>query len=142
MGQRAVAELEAAWKRKQPDGARKRLLVLRLVVRHGQIAEVVGVSRPTVFNYLDLFQSGGVKALLQRQYRGGKKATLDEGAARAIGGRASHRRVSPDQGNPAVGTPEDGPGTGAAHDLLLAGKSRRSLENAAQDSHAKGRGPS
>jgi len=83
MGQCAVAELEAAWKSKQPDWARKRLLVLRLVVRHEQsaqeIAEVVGVSRPTVFNYLDLFLHGGVEALLQRQYRGGKKATLDAG---------------------------------------------------------------
>jgi transposase len=80
LGQRAVTELDAAWKEKQPDWARKRLLVLRLVGRHEQsaqeIADVVGVSRPTVFNYLELFQSAGVEGLLQRQYRGGRKATL------------------------------------------------------------------
>ena len=83
IGQRGVAELEAAWKEKQPDWARKRLLVLRLVVRHEQsaqeIADVAGVSRPTVFNYLDLFLQGGIEALLRRQYRGGKKATLHAG---------------------------------------------------------------
>jgi transposase len=83
IGQRGVAELEAAWKEKQSDWARKRLLVLRLVVRHEQsaqeIADVTGVSRPTVFNYLDLFLHGGVEALLHRQYRGGKKATLHAG---------------------------------------------------------------
>jgi len=45
---------------------------------------VVGVSRPTVFNYLDLFQSGGVEALLQRQYRGGKRATLDAGLQKQL----------------------------------------------------------
>jgi transposase len=83
LGQRGVAELEVAWREKQPDWARKRLLVLRLVVRHEhsaqEIADMAGVSRPTVFNYLELFQEGGVEALLQRQHRGGKKALLDAG---------------------------------------------------------------
>ena len=80
LGQAGMAALETAWKRKQPDWARQRLLVLRLIARHEQsaqeIAEVAGVSRATVFNYLALFQEGGLDRLLHRQREGGRQARM------------------------------------------------------------------
>lgn len=88
LGREAVEELEEAWKQKQSDWVRKRLLVLRLVGRHeqsaAQIAEVAGVSRATVFNYLDRFEEGGLKGLLERGYRGGKKGTLSQGLQKQL----------------------------------------------------------
>jgi transposase len=75
-----VEELESAWRSKQEDWARKRLMVIRLISVHdhnaSEIAEMAGVARATVFEYLDLFLEGGVEALLKRNYRGGKKARM------------------------------------------------------------------
>lgn len=80
LGKHRIGELEAAW-REHPEGwKRQRLLVLKLVAQHEltaqQIAEVVGVSRATVFRYLDSFQSGAVAALLRREHKGGGTPTL------------------------------------------------------------------
>jgi len=64
---------------------------------------LTGVSRPTVFNYLDLFLHGGIEALLRRRYRGGKKATLHAGLQAQLVEEAAASEVSPGQGYPAVG---------------------------------------
>ena len=75
LGEAVVKEIEAAWARPQEDWARKRLLVVRLIAQHelrtDQIAKVAGVSRKSVFNYRDLVVSGGVAALLKRDWAGG-----------------------------------------------------------------------
>lgn len=65
-----VAEIEAAWGQPQPDWARRRLLVVRLVAQHeltvAEIMRVADVSRQTVFTYRDKVVAGGVAELLQR----------------------------------------------------------------------------
>ena len=75
LGQELVKAIEEAWRQPQEDWARKRLLVLRLIAQHEmtteQIAKVAGVSRKSVFNYRDLVEGGGVKALLTRDWAGG-----------------------------------------------------------------------
>lgn len=75
LGQELVKTIEEAWRQPQEDWARKRLLVLRLIAQHemttAQIAKVAGVSRKSVFNYRDLVERGGVKALLTRDWAGG-----------------------------------------------------------------------
>ena len=80
-----MKELAAAWDKPQPDWARKRLQVVRLVAQHeltaAQIAEAVGVSRASVFNYVEAMESRGVAGLLERGHGGGPEATL-EGADR------------------------------------------------------------
>lgn len=80
LGNERVAELEAAWARPQPAWARQRLQVVRLIAQHelsaAKIAAAVGVSRATVFNYLDQVEAGGVAELLQRGHSGGPAPTL------------------------------------------------------------------
>ena len=80
LGEQTVTELTAAWARPQPEWARRRLLVLRLIAQHelsaAQIAEAVGISRATVFNYLDTAETRGVAALLKRGHSGGPEPTL------------------------------------------------------------------
>jgi transposase len=75
LGEALVKEIEVAWAQPQEDWARKRLLVVRLIAQHQmtteQIAQVAGVSRKSVFNYRDLVVSGGVSALLRRDWAGG-----------------------------------------------------------------------
>lgn len=82
LGEEAVAELEQAWQDCDNERDRQRLLVLRLIAQHelsaDQIAEVVGVSRATVFNYRDQFVAGGVAGLLLRRHGGGLAPLLDE----------------------------------------------------------------
>jgi len=82
-----MADLEVAWVQKQPEWARRRLQVVRLIAQHElsaeKIAAAVGVSRATVFNYLDRVAAGGIAALLQRGHSGGPEPTLsgaDQGA--------------------------------------------------------------
>ena len=74
LGAVMVAELDAAWAQPQPDWARRRLQVLRLIAPHqlsaAEIAAATGVSRATVFNYLATVQTGGVAALLRRGHSG------------------------------------------------------------------------
>lgn len=80
LGKKSVEELTSAWAQPQPEWARKRLLVLRLIAQHklsaGQIADAVGVARATVFNYLETVESRGVGALLTRGHSGGPDPTL------------------------------------------------------------------
>ena len=75
LGEAVVKAIEEAWRKPQQDWARKRLMVVRLIAQHEltgeQIAAVVGVSRKSVFNYRDLVVSGGVAALLSRDWAGG-----------------------------------------------------------------------
>lgn len=80
LGPTKVAELETAWTEHTSAWARQRLMVLKLVAQHllsaEQIAAVVGVSRRSVFRYLDKFQTDGVAGLLQRDHKGGTAPTL------------------------------------------------------------------
>lgn len=80
LGAKRLEELASAWAQPQPEWARKRLVVLRLIVQHelsaAQIAEAVGLSRATVFNYLETAESEGVAALLTRGHSGGPAPTL------------------------------------------------------------------
>ena len=80
LGEHVVADLTTASAQPQPAWARQRLLVLRLIAQHelsaAQIAEAVGISRATVFNYLETAETQGVAALLQRGHSGGPEPTL------------------------------------------------------------------
>jgi transposase len=76
LGKELVEEIEAAWDKPQPDWARKRLLVVRLIAQHNhtaaQIMEIAGVSRQTVFTYRDKVVSEGVDGLLKREWAGAR----------------------------------------------------------------------
>jgi transposase len=80
LGEQIVADVATASAQPQPAWAQQRLVVLRLIAQHelsaAQIAEVVGISRATVFNYLDTAETQGVAALLQRGHSGGPEPTL------------------------------------------------------------------
>ena len=75
LGEKLVAQIEAAWKQPQPDWARQRLLVVRLIAQHEltseQISKVADVSRKTVFNYRATVVKDGVDGLLKRGWAGG-----------------------------------------------------------------------
>lgn len=70
LGETVVAEIETAWAQPQPDWARRRLLVVRLIAQHeltvAGIMRVADVSRQTVFTYRDKVVAGGVEGLLER----------------------------------------------------------------------------
>jgi len=74
LGQELVGEIEDHWNRTQPDWARKRLLVVRLIGQHehsvAHIMKIAGVCRQTVFTYHDKVASEGVEALLKRRWAG------------------------------------------------------------------------
>lgn len=80
LGERRLSELKEAWKSERRDWARQRLRVIRLVARHEhsaqEIADLVGVSRATVFNYLRAFEEKGVEGLLQRDYGIGRPGLI------------------------------------------------------------------
>ena len=63
LGEELVRQLEAAWRERQPDWARKRLLLLRLIGQHehtsGEIMKIVGVCRDTFFRWRDMAMKGG-----------------------------------------------------------------------------------
>ena len=65
LGTQLVIRIEDEWEKPQPDWARKRLLVVRLIAQHkhgvAQIAEIAGVSRQTVFTYRDAVVAEGVE---------------------------------------------------------------------------------
>lgn len=75
-GQELVAQIEEAWNQPQPDWARKRLLVVRLIAQHNhsvaQIMEISGVCRQTIFTYRDKVVTHGVGELLERQWAGAR----------------------------------------------------------------------
>ncbi|MDR0535284.1 MAG: helix-turn-helix domain-containing protein [Puniceicoccales bacterium] len=67
-----INELEIVWSQKHDERCRRRLQVLRLVAQGkliaAEIAQVAGVSRPTVFNYIRKFLTGGTTGLLSTGY--------------------------------------------------------------------------
>src|ERR1700676_2914739 len=75
LGEVVVAEIEAAWARPQPEWARRRLLVVRLIAQHemtvAQITRAADVCRQTVFVYRDKVVAGGVAELLRRGHAPG-----------------------------------------------------------------------
>ena len=77
LGAERMAEIEAAWAQPQPDCARRRLLVVRLIAQHeltvAEIMRVADVSRQTVFTYRDKIVAGGVPALLERKWAGARR---------------------------------------------------------------------
>jgi len=80
LGEVVVAQIEAAWVQTQPDWARKRLLVVRLIAQHestvAQIMKIADVSRQTVFTYRDKVIEGGVPGLLRRGKAPGKQPAV------------------------------------------------------------------
>ena len=80
LGTVVVAEIETAWKQPQPEWARRRLQVVRLIAQHeltvAQSRRVVGVSRQTVITYRDRVITVGVPGLLPREHSGGHQPTV------------------------------------------------------------------
>jgi transposase len=80
LGEEVVTQIEVAWKQSQPDWARQRLLVVRLIAQHqltvAEIMAVADVSRQTVFTYRDTVVTGGVEALLRRGKAPGRKPVV------------------------------------------------------------------
>lgn len=77
LGEKLAGEIEAAWAQPQPDWARRRLLVVRLIAQHeltvAEIMRVADVSRQTVFSYRDKVVAKGVDALLHREWAGARR---------------------------------------------------------------------
>jgi transposase len=77
LGAEVAADIERAWHEPQPDWARKRLLVVRLIAQHEmtveQIMKVAGVCRQSVFSYRDKVVADGVKGLLTRNWAGARQ---------------------------------------------------------------------
>lgn len=80
IGTERLAELDAAWAGKPKGKDRTKLQVLRLVATHEHTAEeiagIVGVSRATVFNYLDAFIGAGIEGLLKKGRSPGRPPKL------------------------------------------------------------------
>lgn len=80
LGEKLVAEIEAAWAQPQEAWARRRLLVVRLIAQHDftveQITRVAEVSRQSIFTYRDTLLAGGVAALLTRKRAPGRKPAV------------------------------------------------------------------
>jgi transposase len=80
LGEKIVEQIELAWVEAQPDWARKRLLVVRLIAQHehtvAEIMKITGVSRQTVFTYRDTVVGQGVEGLLKRGWAGARKPAV------------------------------------------------------------------
>ena len=80
LGEEVVKQIETAWAEPQPEWARRRLLVVRLIAQHELTAEeimrVADVSRQTVFTYRDTLVAEGVAGLLRRKWKGARKPTV------------------------------------------------------------------
>jgi len=80
-GEERIGELEAAWKGRHGERERKKLQVVRLAAGHklkaAEIAEAAGVCRCCVFRYVKLFREGGVEALLEVNYEGRERGSVD-----------------------------------------------------------------
>jgi transposase len=80
LGEELVKQIEQAWAEPQPDWARQRLQVVRLIAQHeltvAQIMRAAGVCRQTVFTYRDRVVAGGVAGLLQREWGGARVPTV------------------------------------------------------------------
>jgi len=86
LGSSLVEEIEKAWEEPQPDWARSRLLVVRLIAQHehtvAEIMKIAGVCRQTAFTYRDTVVTQGVKGLRQRGHGGGHTPTVRGAVAR------------------------------------------------------------
>ena len=80
LGKEIVEQIEEAWRLPQPDWARKRLLVVRLIAQHehtvAEIMKIAGVCRQTVFTYRDKVVAEGVEGLLKRDWAGARVPTV------------------------------------------------------------------
>jgi len=80
LGSQLVEDIEHAWGLPQPDWARCRLLVVRLIAQHqhtvAEIMKIAGVCRQTVFTYRDVVCAHGVAGLLERHWGGGHQPTV------------------------------------------------------------------
>jgi transposase len=80
LGKEIVEQIEEAWRLPQPDWARKRLLVVRLIAQHEHIVaaimKIAGVCRQTVFTYRDKVMAEGVEGLLKRDWAGARVPTV------------------------------------------------------------------
>jgi transposase len=80
LGDKLVADIEAAWRKPLEDWQRKRLLVVRLIAAHkhtvAEIMAIADVCRQTVFNYRDTLVEGGVEALLSREWAGARQPAV------------------------------------------------------------------
>lgn len=108
-GKELVEEIEDAWDKPQPDWARKRILVVRLIAQHNhsaaQIMEIAGVSRQTVFTYRDKVMAEGVEGLLKRKWAGARTlAVRGADAMEFIAKLAMRRNGSP--GAPGKSSPK------------------------------------
>ena len=80
LGAELITQIEKAWAKPQPDWARKRLLVVRLIAQHhhtvAQIREISGVCRQTIFTYRDKVVAKGVEGLLKREWAGARASAV------------------------------------------------------------------
>jgi transposase len=80
LGKEIVEQIEEAWRLPQPDWARKRLLVVRLIAQHehtvAEIMKMAGVCRQSVFTYRDKVVAEGVEGLLKRDWAGARVPTV------------------------------------------------------------------
>jgi transposase len=81
LGRKDVAKIIDARYAKEPDGWRKRRLLAVKLAAKGQhtsaeVAELCGVARTWLFDWLKRVRTGGLEALLERGQRGPKKGTL------------------------------------------------------------------
>ena len=75
-----MKQIEQAWAEPQPEWARQRLRVVRLIAQHeltaAEIMRVADVSRQTVFTYRDTVVAKGVPGLMQRAWKGARKPAV------------------------------------------------------------------
>ena len=80
LGEELVKQIETAWAEPQPEWARQRLRVVRLIAQHeltaAEIMRVSDVSRQTVFTYRDTVVAEGVPGLLQRKWKGARQPAV------------------------------------------------------------------
>ncbi len=88
LGEDKVKALQSAWDKGCAPKLKVRLQVLRLVARHEhtaeQIADIAGVSRASVFNYIELFMTGGVDRLLATAPRIGRGSPIPAGVSERL----------------------------------------------------------
>jgi transposase len=112
-------------------------MVMRLVAGHKhsaqEIAEMAGVSRVTVFRNVERFMEGGMEGLLARNYRGGKRATLSSRLQQQLVEKLEAGEFIRAKEAQAWVKKETGRKLALNTMYYWLGKSRESLESAAQD---------
>jgi transposase len=75
-----VEQIEKAWAEPQPEWARQRLRVVRLIAQReltaAEIMRVADVSRQTIFTYRDTLVAKGVPGLLRRDWKGARQSVV------------------------------------------------------------------